>query len=178
MYSNISENESVEYIKQIILMYFDAPENYYEIKTRKHEVLKIKQFACYFAKRHTYLSNQALAKIFNFKNHSSVISLVRKIDGCALFDKNYKRELKELETIIKLKGLSKDLKFDFDKHYYINMNDFKSVRENIEKAIVFIGYTDDEIFDLLKSKHESKFPIVNHTHTKKFILQDNPKKND
>jgi hypothetical protein len=178
MYSNISENEAVEYIKQIVLIYFDAPENYYETKTRKHEVLKIKQFACYFAKRHTCLPNQVLAEMFNFKNHSSVISLVRKIDNCALFDKNWKRELKEIETIIRLKGLTKDLKIDFDKHYYINMNDFKSVRENFEKAIVFVGYTDEEIFEFLKNKRESKFPIVNHTHTKKYILQDKLKENE
>jgi hypothetical protein len=173
MYNNLTENEVVEYIKQIVLIYLNAPPEYYTKKTRKHEVLKIKQYACYFAKRHTSLSNKTIADLFNLKNHSSIISLVKKIDGYATFDKQAKKELKEIEDIIRLKGLSKNNKVDFEKYYYINMNDFKSVRENPERAIVFIGYNDNEIIDLLRNKPESRFEIVNHKHTQKFILDQN-----
>lgn len=171
MYNNLSENEVVEYIKKIILLYLNAPEEHYTKKTRKTEVLKVRQYACYFAKRHTSLSNKSIAELFNLKNHSSIISLVKKIEGYASFDKVAKKELREIDDIIKMKGLSKNPKVNFDKYYYINMNEFKSVRETPERAIVFIGYDDDEIIELLKNRTESKNQIVKHEHTQKFILE-------
>lgn len=167
MYDNIVDNEVVEYIKKIVALYLNVSEDTYKLKTRKHEILKVKQYACYFAKRHTGLANQKLANIFNFKNHSSIISLVKKIEGYALYDKTAKRELNEIENIIRLKGLSKNNKVNFDKYYYINMNDFKSVRDNPERAIVFIGYTDDEIIELLKAETS----IREHRNTQKFIIE-------
>jgi hypothetical protein len=167
MKDNITDNEIVEFIKQIILIYLNAPADYYEKKTRKHEILKVKQYACYFSKRHTALSHKVIAEHFNLKNHSSVISLVKKIDGYALWDKQTKRELAEIETIIKLRGLSKNARIDFEKEYYINMNNFKSVRETPERAIVFIGYDDKEIIELLQTNTE----IRKHSNTAKFILE-------
>lgn len=171
MRDNITDIEVVEFIKQIILIYLKAPEDYYERKTRKHEVLKVKQYACYFSKRHTALSNKTIAEKFNLKNHSSVIGLIKKIDGYALWDKQTKRELAEIETIIKLRGLSKNERIDFEKEYYINMNNFKSVRETPERAIVFIGYDDNEIIELLQTSPE----IRQHSNTAKFILEQNLK---
>ena len=102
-----------------------------------------------------------------YKNHSSIISLTKKLQGYSLYDKNCKRELEEIETIIKLKGLSKDDRINFDKYYYINLNDCKSTRENPERAIVFIGYTDEEIINLLNKEIE----IKEHKNTCKFILE-------
>ena len=125
MYNNLSENEVVEYIKKIILLYLNAPEEHYTTKTRKTEILKVKQYACYFAKRHTSLSNKSIANLFDLKNHSSIISLVKKIEGYASFDKVDKRELREIDDIIKMKGLSKNNKVNFDKYYYIKRKSHK-----------------------------------------------------
>jgi DNA-binding XRE family transcriptional regulator len=166
--NNLSEYEVVEYIKKIVLIYLDAPEDYFTRKTRQHDVLKVKQYACYFSKRHTSLSNQIIAEVFRLKNHSSIISLVKKIEGYALWDKQTKRELQEIENIIKLKGLSKNERINFDKHYYINMNNFKSVLDSPERAVVFIGYEDEEIIDLLQYSPS----IRNHINTAKFILEN------
>ena len=166
MRDKITDIEVVKFIKQIVLIYLQAPENSYDRKTRKHDVLKVKQYACYFSKRHTALSNKVIAELFNLKNHSSIIGLVKKIDGYALWDRETKRELQEIETIIKLKGLSKTEKIDLEQEYFINMNNFKSVRENPERAIIFIGYDDTEINELLKNQPE----IREHSNTAKFIL--------
>jgi hypothetical protein len=174
MRDNITENEVVEYIKKIVLIYLNAPEDYFTRKTRKHEVLKVKQYACYFSKRHTSLSNQVIADAFRLKNHSSIISLMKKIEGYALWDKQTKRELQEIETIIKLRGLSKNERVDFDKHYYINMNNFKSVKDTPERAIVFIGYDDEEIIELLQNSPS----IRSHSNTAKFILEAPTKKDE
>jgi hypothetical protein len=171
MSDNLTDIEVVEFIKQIVLIYLNAPADYFERKTRKHEVLKVKQYACYFTKRHTALSNKTIAEMFNLKNHSSIISLIKKIDGYALWDKQTKRELSEIETIIKLRGLSKNERIDFEKQYFINMNNFKSVRETPERAIIFIGYEDNEIIELLNQTPE----IRQHSNTAKFILEQQSK---
>lgn len=165
--NKISDIEIVEYIKQIILLYFNEDQNCFKSKSRKHSILKIKQYACFLSKRHTTLSNQQIADFFMYKNHSSIISLTKKLQGYSLYDKNCKRELEEIETIIKLKGLSKDDRINFDKYYYINLNDCKSTRETPERAIVFIGYTDEEIINLLNKEIE----IKEHKNTCKFILE-------
>ena len=73
MQVKLAEYELVKYIKQLVLIYLKAPEEYYTMKTRKHEVIKVKQYASYFAKKHTNLSNREIADTFGFKNHSSII---------------------------------------------------------------------------------------------------------
>jgi hypothetical protein len=171
MYNNITEYEIVEYIKKIVLLYLDSPEEFYTKKSRKPEVLKVKQYACYFSKKHTSLSNQNIADLFGLKTHSSIISLMKKIEGYATYDRLTKHELKEINEVIKLKGLSKSNRIDFEKYYYINMNNFKSVREAPERAIIFIGYDDAEIINLLSDTAN----IKTHLHTKKFLIEENPK---
>ena len=171
MYNNTTEYEIVEYIKKIVLLYFEAPEEYYTRKTRKSEVLKVKQYGCYFCKKHTSLSNQVIAELFCLKNHSSIIKAIKKLDDLATFDKQTKQELKQINEIIKLKGLSKSYRVNFDKYYYINMNNFKSVRETPERAIIFVGYEDEEIINLLSNPTT----IKTHIHTKKFLIEENSK---
>lgn len=163
MQVKLAEYELVKYIKQLVLIYLKAPEEYYTMKTRKHEVIKVKQYASYFAKKHTNLSNKEIADTFGFKNHSSIILLVRKIDGYASWDKKIKKELKDLNESIRIKGSNIDL----EKYYYINMNNYKSIQTNPERAIVFIGYDDEEINNLIPNYPE----IVTHENTKKFILE-------
>ena len=96
---------------------------------------------------------------------------MKKIEGYATYDRLTKHELKEINEVIKLKGLSKSNRIDFEKYYYINMNNFKSVREAPERAIIFIGYDDAEIINLLSDTAN----IKTHLHTKKFLIEENPK---
>lgn len=167
MYDNITDMEVVKYIKEIILIYLDAPADFYTRKTRKLEVIKVKQYATYFAKRHTSLPLEKIAKIFNFKNHTSVISLIKKLDGLAVFDKEVKTDFKELESIIKFKGLSKNDRVKFEEFYYINMDNFKTIKETPERAILFVGYSSEEIQEMTKTLLE----IREHNNTKKYILE-------
>lgn len=167
MYSNITDMEVVKYIKEIVLVYLNAPEEFYTRKTRKTEVLKVKQYASYLAKRHTSLSLMNIAKIFNFKNHTSVIKLIQKLDGLSVFDKETKNDFKELENIIKFRGLSKNDRVKFEEFYYINMDNFKTIKETPERAILFVGYSSEEIQEMTQTLLE----IREHNNTKKYILE-------
>ena len=67
--------------------------------------------------------------------------LIKKIEDIATYDRETRRELKELDEIIKFKGLSKNERINCEEFYFINMDNFKTLRENSDKAIIFIGYS-------------------------------------
>lgn len=162
----LSEVSVAELIKQIVSIYYDAPEDCFTRKTRKREYIKIKHLACYMTKKHTSLAQKRIAEIYNLKDHSSIVLLIKKIDGEAEFDKELKHEMRELDSIIKIRGLSKEGRFSEEKHYHINMDNFISVRENSNRAIIYVGYSEEEIKEL---HGEEKVRI--HTGTRKFILE-------
>ncbi len=163
---DLSEVNIADLIRQIIAIYYDAPEDCFTRKTRKREYIKIKHLGCYMTKKHTNLSQKKIAEIYNLKNHSSVVLLIKKIDGEAEYDKQLKAEMKEISQIIKIRGLSKEGRVSEEKHYHINMDDFISVKESSEKAIIYVGYSEQEIMDL---HGEEKIRI--HKGTRKFILE-------
>jgi len=163
---DLSEENVAELIKQIVSIYYNAPEDCFSKKTRKREYIKIKHLACYMSKKYTTLSQQKISQMYNLKNHTSVISLIKKIEGESQFDRQLKHEIKEIGQIIKLKGLSKEGRINVEKYYHIDMDNFISVRESSEKAIIYVGYSEEEIRKL----HE-KEELRIHTATRKFILE-------
>lgn len=168
--NNLSEIEIADLIKQIVCIYFQAPQDVFTRKTRKSEYIKVKHTCCYLIKRHTSLSSREVGEMFKLKNHSSIILLIKKIDDIATFDRETRRELKELDEIIKFKGLAKNERINFEQFYFINMDNFKSIRETPERAILFVGYSDDEIRQI-----NGEIEIREHKNTKKFILENDEK---
>lgn len=164
----ITDLEVVTFIKQIVAIYFNDEMDVYERKTRKTEVIKIKHLALYFSQLHTSLNYVTLAKIFQLKNHASVSTTIKKIDTLLSWDRLTKKEVSEIETVIRLKGLAKGFRVDLHKYYFINMDSIKSVRESAERAILFVGYTDDEIEYFLPTPN---IEIREHKNTKKYILE-------
>jgi hypothetical protein len=168
--NKLSEREVAELIKEIVCIYFQAPYDVFSRRTRKSEYIKIKHTCCYLIKRHTTLSANDVCKMFGLKNHSSIILLVKKIENLASYDREVRKELKELDEIIKFKGLSKNERINFEEFYFINMDNFKTLRENSEKAIIFIGYSDEEIKSIV-----GEVTLREHKNTKKFILENDEK---
>lgn len=167
----ITENDIVKFVKQICAMYFNVDEKVYESRCRKAELIKVKHYAMYFCQKHTNLTYVRIAEIFNAKSHSSVHTTISKIDGLLDWDKITRREVNDIETIIRLRGLAKGLRIDLQKHYFINMDSMKTVREHSERAVIFVGYSDKEIMDIL-----GEVEIRDHVNSKKYILETN--KND
>ncbi len=165
----IPENEVVKFIKQICAMYFEVPEEVYDQKTRKAEIIKVKHYAMYFSQKHTNMNFETIANIFKLKSHSSINTTITKIDGLLDWDKKTRQEVNDIETIIRLKGLAKGYRIDLQKYYFINLNTLKSVREDSERAILFVGYSDEEIEKILGSD----VTIREHNNTQKYILENN-----
>ena len=119
----ITENDIVKFIKQICAMYFDVPEEVYDQKTRKAGIIKVKHYAMYFSQKHTNLTYSQIAEIFQLKNHSSINTTISKIDGLLDWDKKTRQEVKDLETIIRLRGLAKGLRIDLQKHQKVHFRE-------------------------------------------------------
>jgi hypothetical protein len=164
----ITDLDVVKFIKQIVAIYFDEDESIYERVTRKPDVIRIKHYALYFCQKHTALNYITLKDIFRLQNHSSVSLTIKKIDGLLSWDRTTKKEIGEIETIIRLKGLAKGFRVDLEKYYFVNMDTLKSVRDNHERAILFVGYSDDEITNLTKCNADE---IREHKNTKRYILE-------
>jgi chromosomal replication initiation ATPase DnaA len=105
--NKLSEREVAELIKEIVCIYFEAPKDVFVKKTRKSEYIKIKHTCCFLIKRHTLLSSSEIAEMFNLKNHSSIFLLIKKIEDIVCYDKEAKKELKELLTFFMERGSKK-----------------------------------------------------------------------
>ena len=151
----------------------NVPYEKYLVKRRFPELVKLKDYAVYFSKQHTIATEEELMDYFGYKNHSSICHIFKKMNNFLTWDKVVKREVKEINAIIQLKGLANNNKVNLNDFYYINMNDFVSVRTNSEKSAIFVGYTDAEIQKMLKSLKDGsdEIKLVKHTKTHKFIIE-------
>ena len=168
--SEFTDIEKAELITQIVCSFCNAPSDVFTRKTRKSEYVKVKHYACYLIKENTKLSARQIAELFKLKNHSSIFLLIQKIKDLMTFDRKMRSDIQTLTNIIDFKGLSQSEKVNTSEFYYINMDTFVSYKETSERAIIFVGYSDKEIVDLIGLKKLRK-----HENTKKFILENNEK---
>jgi len=165
--NDFNDKEKANLITEIVCDYCNAPKDVFTRKTRKSNYVKVKHYACYLIKKNTNLSSQKICDKFNFKNHSSIILLIKKINDLMKFDREMREEIEALQNILKFKGLLIQEKVNLNEFYYIDMNNFVSVKEKDDKAVIFVGYSDKEIIDLIGLKK-----LVKHNDTKKFILEN------
>jgi chromosomal replication initiator protein len=102
-----NKTDKAMFIIKEIGSYFGLPEDYNKLKSRKGELIKARQIAMYFIKKHTILSLHEIGRLFN-KDHSTVISAIRNVNNYIDTDKNYKSEMLIIRTIIdeKLENLT------------------------------------------------------------------------
>lgn len=94
-----NKTDKALFIIKEIGFYFGLPEDYNKLKSRKWELIKARQIAMYFIKKHTKLSLQVIGGLFN-KDHSTVISALEKVNNYKETDKKYNIELINLKTIL------------------------------------------------------------------------------
>lgn len=90
---------TVEQIKRITAKFYNADYGIYDTKSRKGEIIKVKHMAIFMAAEHLiYLSDKAIAELFNLSNHSTIIHVKKKIRGYMETETN-KRVLSEVEAL-------------------------------------------------------------------------------
>lgn len=157
------ENALVDFVKQVVCKYYCQDLDCLKLFTRRKEIVKVRQVSMYLILKNSKITLKRLGEHFGF-NHATVIYSQRTICGYLEFDKDLQKEIDELQSSIFLKAKAivnnLDLQKDF---YFIDLNNFTSLKIDNSKAIILSGYSADEEkkikkllnYSLLDKKHEN-----------------------
>lgn len=91
-----------EWIIEIISHYYDIPIETMKQKTRKREIVQARQISYYFGKKYTNFSLYRLGKFFEL-DHATALHGIVVIENLKDTNRNFRKELKEIEEIIEEK---------------------------------------------------------------------------
>lgn len=164
----------VDFIKSVVAKYYGEEDDVYDQKTRRQEVVHVKHVAMYTIHKMLKITWETMAEFFDC-NHATCIHAVKKIDGWYSVDKAIKSDIKEIQEVVRRRMAMKDgdsvLTND---HYFIDLDDMTSIKINSKKAIILVGFDDDEI-ELQRALFDTDSVDRKHTNTGMYILEN---KND
>jgi len=136
----------IDFTKDIVANYYGMDtKDCFSTKTRKREIIQVRHVAIYLIMTNVKTSTTSLGREFNY-DHATIIHAVKKISGYLTWDVELKREIAEMQNLIKLKALAvtkgMDINNDF---YFIDMNNFHSIKLSTKKAIILVGFDESEI---------------------------------
>lgn len=174
----------IDYMKELIAMYYKVDKANYMSRSRKAQVVKIKYIAMYFIYETFLLSLHDVGAIFKM-DHATVLHAIKKIKGFYTYDKQVQKEIDEIKSLFNHGKLILEGRFDAnDNHYYIDLNSFLSIKDNAGKAIIFSGFSlkDVQYLKLIDTRNGSEIfteprNIVKHENKKLYILEKNKNPN-
>ena len=142
---DVYENQLVDFIKQVVCTYYKVDIEQLLTTTRLRLVVKARQVVMYLLCVNSKIPKVNIAKRFN-KDHSTVIHSKKTIEGYLEWDKELSKEVNELQNLIIMKAKSyvNSLNVEED-FYFIDLNNFHSLRCNERKAIILVGYSEEEV---------------------------------
>ena len=96
----IKPKTALQDIAAIVCTYFNVKESEIQVKSRKREIVQIRQICHYFQKTFTDNSLKTIGKYWSGKDHSTVIHSVNTVQSLSEVDKKYNSHIKELRRII------------------------------------------------------------------------------
>lgn len=72
-------------------------------KTRKREVVQVRQVAMYLAKKHTETSSSKIGQVIGNKDHATVLHACKIVKDQVEVDKAFKAEIEEIETSLHIR---------------------------------------------------------------------------
>lgn len=94
---------SVETILERVCEHYGVDSASIFTKTRKREIVQVRQVAMYLAKKHTEASSAKIGKLIGKRDHATVLHACKIISGQIEVDKAFKNEIAEIETKLKRK---------------------------------------------------------------------------
>jgi hypothetical protein len=175
-------SKTINFIKEVVAAYYGISKDIYNLHSRKAEDIKVKHFAIYICKKQIKISSVALGNAFKL-DHSTVIYIEKKFNGYLEWDLGLRKELKEIENILKFK-VADELNLEKE-YYYIPLNDFVSIKHKDGKAIILKGFTEKEIeaMKFVDNRSGKEFfdepnEIKKHTNQKFYILEKKENEKD
>ncbi len=99
---NTAREVTIEYIQKIVCDHFDLPIEMLKSKTRKREVVQARQISMYFSKKMTKNSLANIGAHCGGKDHATVLHACRTVVNLSETDKQFRRDLDELEKKLSL----------------------------------------------------------------------------
>lgn len=175
-------SKTINFIKEVVAAYYGISKDVYNLNSRKAEDIKVKHFAVYICKKQIKISSVALGNAFKL-DHSTVIYIEKKFNGYLEWDLGLRKELKEIENILKFK-VADELNLEKE-YYYIPLNDFVSIKHKDGKAIILKGFTEKEVeaMKFIDDRSGKEFfdepnQIKKHTNQKFYILEKKENEKD
>lgn len=93
---------SIEYIQKIVCDYFGVSVDAINAKTRKREIVQIRQISMYFAKKYTQLPLSVIGAYCGNKDHATVLHACRTISNLNDTDKKMKQYIADIDKKMKI----------------------------------------------------------------------------
>jgi hypothetical protein len=160
------------FVKEIVCSYYGVDSDKLNYECRKRELVKCKQISMYLIYKHLNMSLSKIGQEFN-KNHATVIYSVKTISNYLDWDKDLKNEIDELEKIVLLKSNAMINNYSIDQNFYfIDLNEFSSIKPNKKQSIILVGYSDKEIDDFC-IKNSFVSIVKKHINKGMYVLEKN-----
>ena len=151
--------------------HFQLDSDYILNKSRKHEYVWARQIGMYFLTKHTDISLSDIARIYK-KNHATVFHARKVVTNLMQVTQKIKTEIKIIEkkVLYKMNMVSKKPKTN-EKFYYVNFDNYTSVRFTDKKGMILTGFKDDDIEKFLEFLNLNNFESMKHKNTGHYILE-------
>ncbi len=101
IHTNETKPLTIEEIIQKVCAHYEIEESAIHTKTRKREVVQVRQIAMYLAKKHTESSSARIGQLIGNKDHATVLHACKQVKDLLGVDKAFKTELEEIEATLK-----------------------------------------------------------------------------
>lgn len=94
---------TIDTIIDKVCKHFEVESNVIHTKSRKQEIVQIRQIAMYLAKKHTDSSSSKIGKLIGNKDHATVLHACKMVKDQVEVDKNFRNKIKEIESSLRRK---------------------------------------------------------------------------
>ena len=100
-YRQVQQRElTIEDIRTKVCRYFNMKEDVVNSKSRKQEVVYVRQLAIYLASKHTEASNVSIGRAIGGRNHATVLHSIKQVQGMLDVDERAQQDIAALEALL------------------------------------------------------------------------------
>jgi hypothetical protein len=160
----------MSFVLDVVSKYYGVNKDNYNHRVRKREVMMARKVSMYLIKSNSQITLQRMAKFFG-KNHATAVHSIKSVKDHLTWDKDLQRQVEELNKVIELKAKAINSRLDLNEDfYYIDLNEFVSIKQSKEKAIILVGYSTSETLDFMK-KNEITIKGLRHKNKGMYVLE-------
>jgi len=175
----VKEDRIIEYIIAIVGKFYNVSNIYTQIKSRKREYVYARQIAMYLISKYSTATLEKIGAQFAGKDHATVLHAKKVINNLIDTDRNIKAQIKDLENIIKLNSRAISDNIDLNEHfYYIDFNNYISIKITNNKGLIVSGFSDQEIKKLKQFLELKDLETRDHKNTGLYILEEKQSKEE